>query len=455
MRDVVLLLFLVVCFAGALRYPFVGVLTWAWFALMTPHQMAYGVFGLQLNVLIAAVTIAAVGLSGAWRHFRFDQVTAIFLLFAFWLFLAQQTSLKPENSYTYFDRFLKIIIFILFALQLTTSKLKFHALLWMFAVSMGYYAMKGSLFTVLTLGQFRVQGLPGTILEDNNHMGIALATSLPILLYLHGQTASKVARYVLLGVFCATILAIIGTQSRGAFVSLIVFAFYFWLRSRRKLLILGALAALMIPAIAFMPSKWMDRMSTITEASEDGSFMGRVDAWIINTRLAMEHPLTGVGLRNSYEKDIAATVEPNRTPRAAHSIYFEILGGAGFVGLFIFLSLLASAFLKTMAMQKRTDLPQSAAWTKEFCYYAQISLAVFCVGGGTVSLEMWDGYMLVIALIAAAQRLAGAELNADQARGGLRADSWRLKARGLTRPHPSRGRPHAVAANTVAETARD
>ncbi len=450
MRDVLLLLFLAVCLAGALRFPFVGVLTWAWFTLMTPHQMAYGAFGLQLNVIIAAVTIAAIALSGAWRQFRFDQVTAILILFVFWLFLSQLTSLKPENSYTYFDRFLKLIIFILFALQLTTSKLKFHALVWMFVIAMGYYAFKGGLFTVITLGHYRVQGLPGTVLEDNNHIGIALATSLPLILYLHAQSATKLVRYALLALFCTTMIAIIGTQSRGAFVSLMVFAFYFWLRSQRKLMILGALAALMVPAIAFMPSKWMDRMSTITEAGEDSSFMGRVDAWIINTRLAMEHPLTGVGLRNSYEKDIAATVEPNRTPRAAHSIYFEVLGGAGFVGLFIYLSLLATAFFKTAAMQRREDLPQGALWARDFCYFAQIALAVFCVGGATVSLEMWDGYMLIIALIVAAQRIA-AEAGAGEMRAGLRPESWRLKARGLSVVAKSSG----GRTNPVAEPARD
>ena len=450
MRDALLLLFLAVCLAGALRYPFLGVLTWAWFTLMTPHQMAYGVFGLQLNVIIAAVTIFSIGVSGAWRNFRFDQVTGLLLLFAFWLFLAQQTSLKPENSFTYFDRFLKLIIFILFALQLTTSKLKFHALVWMFVVSMGYYAFKGGLFTFVTLGHYRVQGLPGTVLEDNNHMGIALATSLPMILYLQAQSASKLVRYALLFVFCAAIIAIIGTQSRGAFVSLIVFAFYFWLRSRRKLMILGALAALMVPAIAFMPSKWLARMETISDAGEDSSFMGRVDAWIINTKLALEHPLTGVGLRNSYEKEIAATVEPDRVPRAAHSIYFEVLGGAGFVGLFIFLALIATAFLKTAALQKRQDLSPGVGWTRQFCYFAQISLTVFCVGGATVSLEMWDGYMLVIALIAAAQRLALEEVSGQVARAGAQSSSWRMQSRGLGRARALRSRP-----NSVAEMSRD
>ncbi|MBY0423750.1 MAG: putative O-glycosylation ligase, exosortase A system-associated [Parvularculaceae bacterium] len=437
MRDALLLLFIIGSLAAALRYPFVGVLLWAWFTLMTPHQMAYGVFGISLNVLIAGATIVSVALTGAWRHFRLDATIVLLVLFAFWLFVAQLNSLRPENSYQYFDRFLKTLIFVFFALQLATSKLKFHALVWMFVACLGYFGLKGGLFTLVTLGHYRVQGLTDTVLGDNNHLGIALATSLPMYLYLHSQATSRYARLGLIAVFVLTVVAIIGTQSRGAFVSLVVFAFYFWLRSRRKLMILGALAALMGPAIAFMPSKWTERMSTISEAENDDSFMGRVDAWVINTKLALAHPFTGVGLRNSYEKDIAATVEPNRTPRAAHSIYFEVLGGSGFVGLAIYLSLLGNAVLTTFAMQRRRDLAAASEWTRNFCYYAQISLAVFCVGGATVSLEMWDGYMLIIALIAAAQRLAGAEGAATMTAAGRRV-SWRSGARGLVQ---ARNRP--------------
>jgi probable O-glycosylation ligase (exosortase A-associated) len=453
MRDALLLAFILVCLVGAVRYPFAGLLVWAWFSFMTPHQMAYGVYGLPLNVIIAGATILAAALSGAWRQFRFDGHTALLILFAVWLTIAQQASLDPVNSAPIHDRFIKLLIFILLAGQLATSKLRVHALVWMFVLSIGYFAAKGAVFTIATLGQFRVQGLPNTILEDNNHTGIAIAATLPLILYLHGQAANRLARWGLVALLISAAFAIVGTQSRGAFVSLVVFAAYFWMRSRRKLMILAGLGALLVPAIAFMPASWTERMRSIQHATEDASFMGRVDAWIINTKLALAHPLTGVGLRNAYLEEIADTVEPNRTPRAAHSIYFEVLGGSGFVGLGLYLWLIAHAFVSTLRLQSPArNGPPRAPWTQKFGYYAQMSLAVFCVGGATVSLEMWEGYLLVMALIAASRKLEARQ--SFSAEGHRASIGWRMIARGFGRLIAERGARRVSRANSGSGGAR-
>jgi probable O-glycosylation ligase (exosortase A-associated) len=432
MRDFLLLALLLVPLAATLRYPFVGVLTWAWFSLMTPHQMAYGVFGVPLNFVIAATTILAVTLSGGWRQFRFDATTGLVLFFAFWLCISQIFSLDRDSSYTYFDRFVKTLVFAFLCLQLATDKLRFHALLWMFVIGIGYFALKGGLFTIVTLGQYRVQGLERTILEDNNHMGVALATILPLILYLREQASRRLVRLGLLGLFAADLVAILGTHSRGAFIALIVFGGFLWLRSRRKLAILAGLGLILIPAIAFMPAKWTERMSTISEATKDASFMARVDAWVINMKLAAEHPLTGAGLRNSYRKEIAQAVDPIRAnrARAAHSIYFEMLGGAGYVGLAIYLALLGGAFLGAVRLSASKRDSRIEPWIPSFGYHAQIALAVFCVGGAAVSIEMWDGYWILIALIGAAAKLAREPALAGEAPiPSLRA-GWRMAARG-------------------------
>lgn len=435
MRDALLLL---VIFGGllvTLRYPFAGVILWAWFSLMTPHQMAYGVFGVQPNLIIAAATIASLLLHGEAARFRLDAITWWLIAVAAWLFVSQGASLDPQNSSLYFDRFIKTLLFAILCAQMANTKLRVHALIWAFVLSIGFFAAKGAIFTALTLGQYRVQGVPLTILEDNNHMGIAIATTLPMILYLRDAAARPLMRHALTLLFLLAIFAVIGTQSRGAFISLAVFGVYFWLRSRRKVAILAAGLVAIVPAVMFMPSQWTERMATISEATEDSSFMGRVDAWVINTKFALEHPLTGAGLRNPYQEALAMKVDAERAPRAkaAHSIYFEMLGGSGFVGLFLYLALLAAALLKTGALQRVNP----RRWEARFGYFSQISLIVFGVGGASASLEMWDGYLVVIALIAAASRLARREV-VDEDRLRAPRYSWRAEARGnVARPSVS------------------
>lgn len=437
MRDALLLASLAVCLLLALRRPYAGVLAWAWFSLMTPHQMAYGTYGLPLNAVIAAVAIASIVVNGEYRRFALDRITLLLLLLAFWLSLSQMFSLDPENSALYFDRFIKLLVFVALCAQATTDKLRFHALVWMLVIAIGFFALKGAAFTIVTLGQYHVQGPPNTVMEDNNHLGVIMATSLPMILYLRAEAARKIVRWGLLGLFAATVLAILGTQSRGAFVALIVFAGFFWLRSKRKISIAAGLFLLLAPAIAFMPEKWAARMETIASATEDASFMGRVDAWVINTKLALKHPVTGAGLRNSYQKEIAATVDRERAERAkaAHSIYFEILGGAGFVGLAIYLSLLATAFFTALSFHRRGAGAGVEPWMSRFGYFAQMALVVFAVGGATVSLEMWDGYLLIVALIAALSRLAAAEAPSLAIKRPARL-RWRVVARGRSAQGP-------------------
>ncbi|MEK7266235.1 MAG: putative O-glycosylation ligase, exosortase A system-associated [Pseudomonadota bacterium] len=430
MRDALLLAVIAGGLLAALRYPFVGMILWAWFSLMTPQQMAYGTLGIQLNLVIAAVTIGAIILRGEAAKFRFDSTTFWLSMVAGWLFVSQANSLDPANSAIYFDRFIKTLIFAILCTQMANTKLRVHALVWTLVLSIGFFAAKGALFTLMTLGRYHVQGVPTTILEDNNHLGIAIATILPMILYLRGEVAKPLLRNAMSALLLMSIFAILGTQSRGAFISLVVFGGFFWLRSRHKLAIIAAGALALLPAIAFMPSSWTERMTTIAEADKDDSFMGRVDAWVINTKFALEHPLTGAGLRNPYQQALAEKIDPIRAPRAraAHSIYFEMLGGAGFVGLFIYLALLANAFLKTATLQKAGIPGAPPPWQSRFGYFAQMSLVVFCVGGASTSLEMWDGYLLLIALIASASRIKVA--STGSARTEVRRSSWRSAARG-------------------------
>ncbi len=408
MRDLLLLSAIVGLLALAIRRPFIGLLAWAWFTIMTPHQLAYGVYGVPLNVLIAGATLVAYAASGEMAKFRLDPVIAAIIALAGWITLSQFFSLDAENSAPYADRLLKTLLFILLCAQMATSKLRIHALIWTLVAGVGFFAAKGAIFTVMTLGEFRVQGLPDTVLEDNNHFAIATATILPLILYLQAQAKAAWLRHGLVALFVLSVFAVIGTHSRGGLIALVAFAGLFWLRSKHKALLAAGLVALMIPAIAFMPAKWTERMTTITSAAEDKSFMGRVDAWFISYKLAVANPVTGAGLRNSYQHDIAVKVDPIRgeRARAAHSIYFEMLGGAGFVGLFIYLTLLGGAFIAAWRVFARRREPDMEPWKPELARSIQASLIVFGIGGASVSMEMWDGYLIIVACASALSFLA-------------------------------------------------
>lgn len=401
MRDALLLLFLGVTMMAAIRYPFAAVLLWAWFTLAAPQTGAYGAAALPLNVPIALLALASIVYHGDIFRLRISSQLIFLVGFLAWLFVSQAASLAPDVSAIPFDNFWKVMLFVTLCAVATTDRLRFTALLWVLVMVMGFYGAKGGLYTILTFGQGMYFGMPNTLLGDNNHMGIALATSLPLFLFVAGHATHRWVKLGTWGVFALTVIAVLGTYSRGAFISLLVFGVLMWWTSRHKLVI--GLAALIVGAgvLTLAPTEWTERMESISEAGEDSSFTGRVDAWVINTKLAVANPVTGAGLRTSYEEDIAATVS-TREPRAAHSIYFEVLGGTGFVGLFLFLGLYASGVLAAFRAATNTTLKP---WRRDFGRAATMSLLIFGVGGASVSMEMWEGYLLIIVLAGAIAKL--------------------------------------------------
>jgi O-antigen ligase len=145
--------------------------------------------------------------------------------------------------------------------------------------------------------------------------------------------------------------------------------------------------------------------------------------------------LTGAGLRNPYQPTLAEKVDPVRAPRAkaAHSIYFEMLGGAGFVGLFFYLMLLATAYFRGNRLYSEGAKSVPQPWKSRLGYYGQMALVVFGVGGASTSLEMWDGYLVIIACIAAASRLPHSAAETDQPVRHA-PEGWRMAARGTPLP---------------------
>ena len=399
MRDLILLAFIFGTLLVAMRYPFVALLLWGWFTLAAPQQSTYFANALSINTVIAVVAIGALAVHGEFGRARLTGVSWLLLAFLGWLGIAQMCSLAPSESALYTDRFVKVVAFVFLCSITATSRLRVHALLWLLVLTIGFYGAKGGLFTILTLGQTHLFGPDNTILYDNNHLGIAMAAMLPLMVYVahrarHGHI--KTAAWIVLGL---TTIAIVGTQSRGAFLTTAVVGLLFWWRSHRKVLFGGLAALAALPSLIMLPSTWTDRMGTIAEASQDASFTGRVDAWVINWELALANPITGTGMRVPYIPEVAATVS-DRTPRAAHSIYFEVLGGTGFVGLALYLGL----FAVTMRTARKTEKTWAGTWRADLARYGQISLIAFGVGGASASMEMWEGYLMVMALLSLTAR---------------------------------------------------
>jgi probable O-glycosylation ligase (exosortase A-associated) len=206
-------------------------------------------------------------------------------------------------------------------------------------------------------------------------------------------------------------VAIVGSYSRGAFLAGFAMAFFLWWKSPKKA-VLGILMVVIIPlVITFMPDKYMAKMGTIETYDEDASAMGRINAWWFAFNLAKDHPITGGGF-GAFDKQLFQIYAPEPDNfHDAHSIYFEVLGEQGFVGLTIFLIIGFLAWRTGSKIINKTRNRSELKWAEQLASMVQVSIIGFAVGGSFLGLAYFDLYYHLIAILVITSYIVDKTLN--------------------------------------------
>ena len=405
MRDLFVLPILLGFLALTFVAPFVGVLTWTWLSLMSPHRFLWGFLSdLPLNFIVAIVVALAWAMSREPKRIPVNLLTILLVLFVAIITVSTIYALAPAKSWYLWDRNVKIIVLGFLVASLTTNRIRVHALVWVVAISLGYYGVKGGIFTLLTGGKFQVLGAPQSPIEDNNHMALALCMVVPLLNYLRLQSSVRWVRLGLIGAIPLTVVAVLGTHSRGGLVGLAVVCLYFWWKSETKLLTAIVGLVVLFAGVSFMPDLWEERMSTIANAQEDPSFRVRMQAWTFAINLALERPFLGGGfsageVADIYRQFLGVGPDTVERGRASHSVYFQVLADHGFPGFIVYACLLAALWWNMIAIARRTATLPELLWMHRLVQMMQVSLLAFCVAGAALSLAYYDLYFIFVGLV--------------------------------------------------------
>jgi probable O-glycosylation ligase (exosortase A-associated) len=309
-------------------------------------------------------------------------------------------ALEPEDANRMLERVLKIQLFTFVSLLVLYKREHVIWLVVTIAISIGYYGVKGGLFTILHGGNYLVWGPADSFIFDNNSLALAVVMSIPLWAYLYIITKHRWARIALAGAIALSAASAVGSFSRGALLAISAMLGFLWLRGKNKLLLGTALAVLVSAMVTFMPSKWEDRMATIQTYEEDASAQGRINTWIMLFNLASDRPLVGGGFE-PYSDRVFKRYRPEyfRT-HTAHSIYFQVLGEHGFVGLALFLTLWVLTWRIGSQIRQMTRNRPEEDWAFWLASMVQTSLMAYFVGGAFLNLAYWDmPYYLMVALV--------------------------------------------------------
>ena len=401
MRDVIVVSIVMVWAVMAFRRPWLGVLLWTWLSLMNPHRFTWGFAYDAPLAAVAAVTTLLGLLMTQERQSPFKGApVAIFAAFVVWITLSWLFGIDTDGDYLQWSKVMKIYFMTFVALMLLHTKHHIIAFAWVTAASLAIIGAKGGVFTILHGGSFRVWGPPGTFIEDNNEFALALIITIPLLHFLQLQATNKWVRHGLSATMFLCAASALGSHSRGGLLAIAAMGAMLWWRSRRKGPTTLLILAFLIAMLPMMPEEWWTRMETIGTYEEDQSAQGRLYAWGVAWEVA-KHELFGAGM--SYQHGaIFALFGNGGGPIAAHSIYFQILGNHGFVGLFIFILLWFSAYRYAGWLNKNAMSIPEAKWAANLGGMVQVALIGYAVGGAFLSLAYFDlpYYMMVLVVIA-------------------------------------------------------
>lgn len=401
MRDIAVTLAVFGLLPVIWKRPWTGILVWSWLGFMNPHRMAWGFSTtMPFAMIVALTTLLAVMRSKEPKKIPWERESVVLLIFIGWMVITTTFAVYPSLAWNQFDKVIKIQLMIFVAMMVINSPERIRALVWVIALSIAFYGVKGGIFTILHGGVYRVQGPPGTFIAGNNELGLAMAMTAPLLYFLARDIRHRWLRPAMYAATVLTALAAIGTQSRGALVGLSVMGAMFWYKSRQKftVAILGGLAVLLI--VQIMPQEWYDRMNTINTYEKDQSAMGRVNAWWMAFNLASDR-LFGGGFE-TFQKEMFALYAPDPTNvRDVHSVYFELLGEHGYVGLSLFLILMAFTWGSCSHVRKISARSSDTGWAGDLASMIQVSLAAYLSAGAFLGMAYFDlPYNLVLIAVA-------------------------------------------------------
>ncbi|MDY0747249.1 putative O-glycosylation ligase, exosortase A system-associated [Paucibacter sp. R3-3] len=389
LRDLALLLIFGWGFLQSFKRPWIGILIWTWISVMNPHQLSWTLKDQPFAMVIFCSTMLGLLITKDRKDFSLAREQRMLIVFMVWMCITLPFSMLFDESFELWKRVMKIDLVVLVSMVLLHSKRQLMWFVWINVISIGFYGVKGGIFTAMTGGNYKVWGPETSYIEGNNEVAVAIVMTIPLMRFLQMQMQARWARLVMTFCMLMMVLAALGSNSRGALLALGAMGLMFWWRGKNKIGPAIALVVIGAGMLSLMPAEWWERMNTIKTYDQDASALGRINAWWMAFNLAKSH-LFGGGFM-VWTGVIFAVYAPDPTDvHAAHSIYFMVLGEQGFVGLFLFLALFMLAYGSANHLRGQGRRQPETQWLSDLGGMLQVSFVGYAVGGAFLSLSYWD-----------------------------------------------------------------
>ncbi|WP_369601997.1 O-antigen ligase family protein [Hahella sp. SMD15-11] len=275
----------------------------------------------------------------------------------------------PGSALNNADNFIKALVFFYFTVACVDSPERFRKVVLLFMalqtfrvleplylnITEGYWGSRTYLGSDDGFAQ-RLAGAPADVI-NSNELGFVIATVIPFLHYYMFKSPRKLAKILYLVLLPALLYALILTMSRGAFLALLVVAFFVFRESRQKARMLALVMIGAVVAWSVMTPVQKDRYLSLvsSEAKQSHTVEGRLNGIIQEFELAMTRPIFGHGLGTTAE----AKYHTFGKRQASHTLYAELIIEMGLIGAILFIRYLLALYQQLQATRALPDPGQA------------------------------------------------------------------------------------------------
>ena len=378
--------------------PFMFSLGYVWVDTFYPQAVVYEILNqLPVSLIMAAAAVGGFAMLDR-RKGRLTPTSCLLMGFAAWVTLSTASWAEvPSAAWDKWNYACKTICVGAFLPFVFRSRIQIEAFLQIYLFSVAVHFLPVGIKTMVSGGGYgRQLGIVGgnSLLAEGSTLATVALMLVPIILYLR-RNARIVPRnlatdLLYLALAVAAVAAAIGTYERTALIGLVVVGAGLWLSSRRKLLFgaIGLMAALAISLLT--SSAWNQRISTVGDYDTEGSALGRILVWRWTLNYVASHPFGGgfnayIIDRIQFPPDADGHVLVVHG-KAFHSIYFEVLGEQGWVGLALFALIVGFALWELRAVARLARRMRQLAWARELAFALQVALLTLLACGAFIGI---------------------------------------------------------------------
>lgn len=399
------------------------------YAAFIAYLFAITTYRLPIGAATVAMSIALVTLPMERRPLRFPSTLGWTVALLGWALFGWTTSSYPNVVRDAIIEFAKIVGVVLVAVNVLNSRARFRLLLLIYLAFFAFYPVRGAL-----IGYFVYGGGPGGraawnyVYENPNDFAgmciLVAALAAGVFVTEHRRWIKACA---LAGVVVLPALVLL-SQSRGAFIGLLVSAAVAFGRNWRRGRTLLAVAAVAVVTYFAAPNSVWKRLGTVTDVAQqeegvnvndEGSARQRLEIWKVARAIIIENPITGVGIGAYQNAHYVYSQGPSFDPMASgrrdtHSTYLNVMAETGIAGFLIFIAILGVTVLDAERTRRRMKATHPGRAMQ--LYYMELGLLGYLIAG------IWGSYggivltYLYLALMSVATQLLKSTAPAGQPR---------------------------------------